>query len=114
MQDDLMHFGTDALYSSFPPHPRSQNAALEFLKTYVLSKKLFPLEKGINILTHRNASLMHIGDRGLVREGAAADILLLDIDNPKVEIKSVFVNGVPAAEDGSLTGCLGGRILLKN
>lgn len=113
MQDDLMHFGTDALYSSFPPHPRSQNATLEFLKTYVLSKKLFTLEKGISILTHRNAALMHIGDRGIVREGAAADLVLLDIDNPEIVIKSVFVNGVPAVEEGRMTGCLSGRILLE-
>ena len=113
MKDDLMHFGTDAIYSSSSPHPRSSEAALEFLGNYVLSRKLHTLEEGISILSGKNARLMRITDRGIVREGAAADLLLLDIDNPEVRIAMAVVNGIPALENGVLQNVLSGKVLLR-
>ena len=122
MQDDLMGFSTDALYSSASPHPRSHSAAVELIRRYCLDRRLFPLEECIHRMSRRNALRLGLEDRGVIREGAVADLVLMDLDalscqwhdgcNPG--IRMVCVNGAIVHENGRCTGLRPGSVLLKN
>lgn len=126
MKDPLMCFGTDALFISQDgrgEHPRSGNAAVHFLTRYSLEKKLFSLEQGIRKMTGETARRLRLDNRGLIKEGYRADLVVFDPktlkdnsspENPFAEISGldyVMVNGVFAVEEGALTGSLSGEIL---
>jgi N-acyl-D-aspartate/D-glutamate deacylase len=80
-------------------------------------------EQGIYKLTGLPAHMMGLADRGILKEGAFADIALLNWDalsyradflNPILlpsGIEHVIVNGVFAVRDGTLTGQSAGRVL---
>jgi N-acyl-D-amino-acid deacylase len=81
------------------------------------------LEDCVNHLTGRAAERLRLADRGIVRVGYAADLVLFDpaivtdtatFENPKQQargISHVFVNGECAIDDGQPTGRLAGRAL---
>lgn len=76
-------------------------------------------------MTGLPASRLGLSDRGLIREGMHADLVLFDFDeiqdtpaydNPKqpcAGIRQVYVNGVLTAENGRHTGARAGHILRK-
>ncbi len=126
MTDPLMCFGTDALFISSDgrgEHPRSGNATVHYLTRYCLDKKLFPLEEAIRKMTGETARRLGLKDRGLVKEGYKADLVVFNPEtlkdnsspeNPFAEISGldyVMVNGVLAVDEGKLTGSLSGEIL---
>ena len=78
MAHPLMSFGTDALYSSPKPHPRSYHSTVEFMK-YVKGG-VMSVEEGIRRMTGANADKIGLIERGYIREGYKADLLLLDLD----------------------------------
>ena len=94
-----------------------------YLGHYVREVGLLTLEDCINHLTGRAAQRLRLADRGLVRAGYFADLVLFDpaavtdtatFDNPKQQaagISHVIVNGECAIEDGRPTGRLAGRAL---
>ncbi len=104
-----------------------------FLATWVRERKIMSLEAGVRRLTSEPAKLFGIADRGLVREGLAADLLVFDPDrvgSPKkgelqrdlpggarrLVVKSTglrytFVNGELIAEDGELTSAMPGQVV---
>ncbi len=129
MKDPLMCFGTDALFISKDgrgEHPRSGNGAVHFLTKYCLEKKLFSLEEAIRKMTGETARRLRLGNRGLVKEGYKADLVVFDPkslkdnsspENPFAEISGldyVMVNGVFAVKEGRLTGSLSGEVLKDN
>ena len=69
---------------------------------------------------------MRLADRGRIAEGAKADLVLFDWENlnyvvdfnnpstPPTGIDYVFVNGVPALEQGTLTHALTGKVIRRN
>ena len=81
------------------------------------------LEDAIRKFTALPASRMRIGDRGLVKEGLWADIVIFDpetiadrstFDAPNalaIGMQWVLVNGVPVIADGKMTGARPGRVL---
>lgn len=121
MLDPLMTFSTDALYSSESVHERSHSAAIELIGKYVLEKKLMSLEEAVSRMTYRNAVKLSLPDRGVIKEGSAADLVLLDTatlspswhDGVNDGVKMVVINGQPAFVNGQYTDSLRGRVLVS-
>ena len=121
-EDPLMCFGTDALYTGPFAHPRSANGAIHLLYERCL-KENYSFESVIRKMTSAVASRLGLKDRGLIREGYKADLVLLDPatlkDNSDMAhpfemctgLENVMVNGSFALRNGKLTRSLSGRVL---
>ena len=115
--------GSDAILVGERPHPRAWGTFPRYLGHYVREVGLLSLEDCVNHLTGRAAQRLRLADRGFVRTGYSADLVLFDpaaitdtatFDNPKQQalgISHVIVNGECAIEDGRPTGRLAGRAL---
>jgi len=120
-------FGTDA-GSSDPAnthgsetHPRAYGTYPRILGRFVRERHLLPLEDAVWKMTSAVAERVSLADRGLVREGMYADLVVFDpatvIDHATYErshqlstgIRDVFVNGVAVVRNGSHTGTKPGR-----
>lgn len=114
----------DPQYTKTNPHPRSFATFPQFLQT-VRERNLMPLEDAIYKVTGLPASVLGIHDRGILREGLAADLTIFDPKNiasrstyldSKVRpegIPHVIVNGQFAMRDGKLTEKREGTVLLR-
>jgi N-acyl-D-aspartate/D-glutamate deacylase len=131
----LKHERTLATFSDSGAHVcQEMGSSLQthFLSYWVRKRGAFTLEQAIKKLTHDNAAAWELSDRGLVREGYRADLVLFDEKAirpclPTVErdlpggarrlvqkaegIKATIVNGGVAFEDGQATGAYGGEVL---
>jgi len=115
----------DGITASGKPHPRGFGSFPRYLAKYCRDEGVLPLAEGIRRITSLAASTFGLADRGSIRPGAWADMVILDIDSlmdgatyenpftPPQGIRHVFVNGVHAVRDGEVTGARGGRILRK-
>ncbi|GLZ36078.1 N-acyl-D-amino-acid deacylase [Lentzea sp. NBRC 105346] len=115
--------GSDGLLVGDRPHPRAWGTFPRYLARYVRELGVLGLEECVAHLTGRAARRLRLADRGLVREGFAADLVLFDpetvadtatFDEPRqraIGIPHVFVNGVPVIDDGTATGALPGHSL---
>jgi len=107
MKDPLMCFGTDALYTGNAAHPRSSSAAVHILDFFCKRTPVLTFEEMINRMTGKVARRIGIKDRGYVKPGMKADLVLFDPeklrdnssrDNPYAGcdgIEQVFMNGRP-------------------
>ena len=107
------------------PHPRNFGTFPRVLAYYCRERKLFPLEEAIRRMTSMPASRLGIPDRGLIRTGMRADLVLFNFeeleDTPTFQnaqqackgIRRVWVNGVLTAKDGVHTGARAGMVLRK-
>jgi len=105
------------------PHPRCCGTFPRVLGHYVRERKILGLGEAIRKMTRLPARRLGLEDRGIIRTGACADLVLFDPERiadratyddplqPPVGIKGVWVNGRLAARDGELTGALAGRVL---
>jgi N-acyl-D-aspartate/D-glutamate deacylase len=131
----LKHPRTLATFSDSGAHVcQEMGSSLQthLLHYWVRAKGAFTLEEAVRKLTFDNASAWDLNDRGLVRPGYAADLVLFDADRvrpamPRVEIDlpggarrlvqkaegiaAVVVNGQVTLEDGKSTGNLPGQLL---
>ncbi|MFQ5694892.1 MAG: amidohydrolase family protein [Terriglobia bacterium] len=110
-------------YGQGKPHPRNYGAAAHVLGRYVREKKVLSLEQAVRKLTSLPAQRFGFQDRGLLREGVQADIVILDpeivsdaatFEEPHQYsrgIHSVLVNGEMVLKAGQRTGAQPGRIL---
>ena len=122
MADDLMCFSTDALYSSIPGHERSHSAAIELLSNYSLKRGVLTLPDCVRRMSGEPARRLGLKERGILREGAQADLVLLDLDtlssvwtdgrNPGVDL--VLVNGQVVLEEGRVLDVNPGALLLPS
>jgi dihydroorotase/N-acyl-D-amino-acid deacylase len=104
-------------------HPRSYGSYPRILGRYVREQKLFPLEEAVRKMSGGVAARLGLRDRGLLKEGMFADIVVFDdrtiIDLATPErphqisrgVEQVFVNGVQVVRDGRHTGAKPGRAL---
>ncbi len=107
------------------PHIRSYSTFLYKIKKYVLEKKVISLAQAIRSQTSLPASIMNWPDRGWLKEGYKADIVLLDlkrleipatVTNPHQYARGVIyllINGQLVIERGKYIGLLPGRVLLR-
>ncbi|QQS48377.1 MAG: D-aminoacylase [Acidobacteriota bacterium] len=108
------------------PHPRGFGNNARVLGLYVREKKLVGLEEAIRKMTSLPAQTFRLWDRGLLRPGMAADIVVFDpetvsdratFEQPKQFASgfvSVLVNGRPVIESGEHNGARPGAILRLN
>ncbi|WP_418958820.1 N-acyl-D-amino-acid deacylase family protein [Streptomyces tritici] len=113
--------GSDGILQGAKPHPRAYGTFPEYLGRYVREEGVLSLEECVAHLTSRPAARLGLRDRGLVREGYRADLVLFDpgtvaagatYENPRVlptGIPHVLVDGRFAVEDGRRTDVLAGR-----
>ena len=105
------------------PHPRSFGTHPRVLAKYVREEGLLSLEEAIRKMSSAPANRLGLSDRGLLRPGMRADMVLFDPDTVQDEatfeeperyptgIPWVFVNGVAVIAEGEPTGELPGRVL---
>ncbi len=115
--------GSDGLPHDEHPHPRLWGTFPRVLGHYARDVKLFPLEEAVRRMTALSAAQFGLTDRGVLRPGAYADLVLFDpstiadaatFDKPKTPatgIVEVFVNGRSVWRDGRATGNRPGRAL---
>lgn len=115
--------GSDGLPHDAAPHPRLWGTFPRVLGHYSRSMGLFSMETAIHKMTGLTAKNFGLKDRGIIQEGAYADLTLFNaaqidsmatFDNPIAPAKgihSVFVNGVEVWENGRSTGLRPGRVL---
>lgn len=108
------------------PHPRSYGAFPRILGHYVRERKVLTLEAAVMKMTSRPAQDLHIAERGTIKSGYFADIVIFDKDriadratfsDPHRYSEGVvhlFVNGIPVIESGVLTGTKPGRALRRS
>ncbi|WP_461787875.1 N-acyl-D-amino-acid deacylase family protein [Pedobacter sp.] len=106
-------------------HPRTYATFTKIITDYVLQKKVMSMSWAIHRATGLTAETFGIKDRGLVKEGFYADLIVFDPKKVKVNstfanpeqlsegMEYVFVNGVKAVEQGKGTGSLSGEIIKK-
>lgn len=105
------------------PHPRAFGSFPKFIARYVKNEGLMSLSEAIKKMTYLPALTFSLKERGLIREGFFADIVVFDYEKiidratfkepyKKSEgIAYVFVNGKLAVKEGEFTGSLSGRII---
>ena len=115
--------GSDGLPNDPKPHPRLWGTFPRVLGRYARDEALFPLATAIHKMTGLPARRFGLSNRGIVREGLAADLVLFDADSvrdaatftdsqrPAEGIRAVWVNGVLSSRDQVVTGGRGGRFL---
>jgi N-acyl-D-amino-acid deacylase len=104
-------------------HPRGAGSYPRVLSRFVRERHWLSLSEAIRKMTSLPAARLRLSDRGLIRTGLKADLVLFDpsrvIDRSTFEnpgllsegIKHVFVNGVEVWRDGAVTGARPGRAL---
>ncbi len=105
------------------PHPRGYGAFPRILRKYVREEHLLTLPDAIRKFSALPAQRMRLGDRGVIKDGMWADIVIFDpekirdlstYENPNqlaVGMEFVLVNGVPVISDGKMTQALPGKVL---
>lgn len=113
--------GSDGILQGFKPHPRAYGTFPQYLGRYVRELGVLSLEECVAHLTSRPAARLRLPDRGLVREGYRADLVLFDpatvaagstYDAPRtlpVGIPHVLIDGRFVMEDGKRTDIIAGR-----
>ncbi|MFI0449031.1 amidohydrolase family protein [Actinomadura sp. 6N118] len=117
--------GSDGLLAAAKPHPRAWGTFPRYLGHYVRELGVLSLEECVSHLTGRAARRLKLADRGLIRPGYHADLVLFDpasvrdtatFAEPRQQaegIPYVFVGGVAVIGDGRHTGALPGRSLRR-
>ncbi|MEO7403002.1 MAG: D-aminoacylase [Burkholderiales bacterium] len=117
--------GSDGLPHDASPHPRLWGTFPRVLGQYSRDLGLFPLETAVYKMTGLTAKTFGLADRGVIREGAFADLTIFDattiaegatFTQPTVHatgIEKVIVNGSVVWQDGKPTGARPGRVLRR-
>jgi N-acyl-D-amino-acid deacylase len=117
--------GSDGLPHDTAPHPRLWGTFPRVLGHYGRNLGLFPLETAVHKMTGLTAKNFGLKDRGVLKEGAYADITLFDadtideastFDKPIAAahgIDTVIVNGAIVWKDGKASGARPGRVLKR-
>ncbi|TFG14957.1 MAG: D-aminoacylase [Promethearchaeota archaeon] len=104
-------------------HPTSYGAFARILERYVREMRIFSLEEAIKKMTSLPASVLGLSDRGLIKEGYKADLVIFELEKIREKgtllngaqhpegIEYVIVNGDITVSNGRHTGILKGRIL---
>jgi N-acyl-D-amino-acid deacylase len=107
------------------PHPRSYGPFPRKVRRYVVEEKVVTLEQAVHSMTGMPATVFRLRDRGEIRVGAAADVVVFDLATIRDRatytdphqlsegMRFVVVNGVLALADGKITDARGGRVLLR-
>jgi len=115
--------GTDSTFLGDKPAPRTYGSFPRILGQFVRDEGLLSLEAAVHRMTGAPAARLGLRERGLLREGWAADVVVFDparvranatYDEPRQfpdGIEHVIVNGQLVVDSGTQTGALPGRAL---
>jgi dihydroorotase/N-acyl-D-amino-acid deacylase len=124
MCNDSQGTGPEGLLGKEHPHPRAYGTFPHVLRKYVREDKTLTLEDAIRKFSALSAQKMRLADRGVLKQGMWADIVVFDpetirdvatFDNPNQlsdGMRFVLVNGVPVIDDGRMTKALPGKVVL--
>ncbi|MFD3514149.1 amidohydrolase family protein [Streptomyces sp. NPDC058657] len=117
--------GSDGILQGYKPHPRAYGTFPQYLGRYARELGVLSLEETVAHLTSRPAARLRLADRGLVREGYRADLVLFDpetvaagstFETPRTlptGIPHVLIDGRFVIEDGRRTDVLAGRAVRR-
>jgi N-acyl-D-amino-acid deacylase len=118
--------GSDGLPHDAAPHPRLWGSFPRVLGHYARDLGLFPLEAAVHKMTGLTARTFGLEGRGVVKEGAYADLTVFDPATvgeaatfarpiqPAHGIDAVVVNGTLVWQEGRSTGAMPGRVLSRS
>ena len=123
IDNDSSGMSPEGLLGRNHPHPRAYGTFPRILAKYVREDKALTLEDAIRKFSALPAQRMRLTDRGVLKAGMWADVVVFDpaivkdvatFDNPNqlsVGMEYVLVNGVPVIDQGKMTGQLPGKVL---
>ncbi len=123
IDNDSEGTSSDGLLGQAHPHPRAYGTFPRILAKYVREEKVLTLEDAIRKFSALPAQRMHLTDRGVLKAGMWADVVIFDpatvrdratFDNPNQlseGMEYVLVNGVTVIDQGKMTGSLPGKVL---
>ena len=123
VDNDSQGTAPDGLLGKEHPHPRAYGTFPRILRKYVREEKLLTLQDAIRKFSALPAQRMRLTDRGVLKQGLWADIVVFDpekirdlatFENPNQlaeGMEFVLVNGVPVIADGKMTDALPGKVL---
>ena len=118
--------GIDGVFLKFSAHPRTFGNFARVYARYVRDEKLMAVPEAVRKMTSLPASNLGIANRGLVRSGYFADIVVFDpatiqdhatFEKPRqlaTGVSQVFVNGQQVVRDGEHTGAKPGRVVKRD
>jgi N-acyl-D-amino-acid deacylase len=125
LRHPLAMIGTDSTFLGEKVSPRTYGSYPRILGQFVREEAILSLEEAVYRMTGAVAARLGLKERGLLRDGFAADLVVFDpatvratatYDSPRqfpVGISHVIVNGTPVIDDGQHTGALAGRSLRR-
>jgi len=123
VDNDSQGASPDGLLGKEHPHPRAYGTFPRILHKYVQEEKLLTLPEAIRKFSALPAQRMRLTDRGVLKQGLWADIVVFDpekihdlatFENPNQlaeGMEYVLVNGVPVIDGGKMTDALPGKVL---
>jgi dihydroorotase/N-acyl-D-amino-acid deacylase len=123
VDNDSQGTAPDGLLGKEHPHPRAYGTFPRILRKYVREEKKLRLEEAIRKFSALPAQKMRLSDRGVLKAGMWADVVVFDpetitdkatFENPNQlseGMQYVLVNGVPVIDSGKATGALPGKVL---
>jgi N-acyl-D-amino-acid deacylase len=125
MRHPGMMGGSDGIFAGGHPHPRGWGCFARYLGHYVREARTWTLEEAVRHLASHPAQRLGLLDRGVIRPGLAADVVVFDAariaDRATYEdgrqlavgVRHVLVNGEPVLLDGQRTPARPGRALRR-
>ena len=123
INNDSQGTAPDGILGRDHPHPRVYGTFSRILRKYVREEKRLTLEDAIRKFTSLPAQRMRLSDRGVLKVGMWADMVVFDPDSVRdlatfakphqlsEGMRWVLVNGVPVIAEGKATGVLPGKVL---
>ena len=123
IDNDSQGTSPDGILGQEHPHPRAYGTFPRILRKYVREEHILTLEDAIRKFTALPAQRMRLTDRGVLKQGVWADIVIFDpaiihdmatFEQPNQlsqGMEYVLVNGVPVIAGGKMTGALPGKVL---
>jgi dihydroorotase/N-acyl-D-amino-acid deacylase len=123
VDNDASGTSPDGILGKDHPHPRAYGTFPRILAKYVRDEHKLSLPDAIRKFTSLPAQREHLADRGVIKQGMWADLVVFDPatvhdvatyaepNQFSVGMQYVVVNGVPVIEDGKMTGTLPGKVL---
>jgi N-acyl-D-amino-acid deacylase len=125
IDNDSQGTAPDGLLGKEHPHPRAYGTFPRILRKYVREEHALRLEDAIRKFTALPAQKLRLADRGVLKQGMWADVVVFEPDeirdlatfeNPNqlsVGMQYVLVNGVPVIAEGKMTNALPGKVLRR-
>jgi dihydroorotase/N-acyl-D-amino-acid deacylase len=123
VDNDSQGTAPDGLLGQEHPHPRAYGTFPRILRKYVREEQKLKLEDAIRKFSALPAKRMRLADRGVLKAGMWADVVVFDpatitdratFENPNqlsVGMQYVLVNGVPVIDNGKPTNALPGKVI---